>query len=277
MNIERIAILGSGSMGSAVLSGLLKAGFNPGAVAVSTKSQLSADRLQDELGVVAYSQEGNPAANSHAVRGADVVLVAVKPAYVAEVLREVSESLLEGALVISVAAGITIETMQNALRDDVAVIRSMPNTPAIVSRAVTGIAKGERASSSHLSIAVQLFETVGFVVIVDENQIDELSTISGSGPAYVFYLIEELTKAAQSMGFDEATAELLVQQTFLGASELLAASGKTPQQLRAQVTSPNGTTMRAIAELEAAGIQSIFEKATRAALARAKEIASQKG
>lgn len=277
MNIERIAILGSGSMGSAVLSGLLKAGFNPGAVAVSTKSQLSADRLQDELGVVAYSQEGNPAANSHAVRGADVVLVAVKPAYVAEVLREVSESLLEGALVISVAAGITIETMQNALRDDVAVIRSMPNTPAIVSRAVTGIAKGERASSSHLSIAVQLFETVGSVVIVDENQIDELSTISGSGPAYVFYLIEELTKAAQSMGFDEATAELLVQQTFLGASELLAASGKTPQQLRAQVTSPNGTTMRAIAELEAAGIQSIFEKATRAALARAKEIASQKG
>lgn len=277
MNIERIAILGSGSMGTAILSGLLKAGFHPGAVSVTTKSQASADRLQDELGVNAYSQDGNPAANSHAVRGADVVLVAVKPAYVAEVLREVSEELLQGAVVISVAAGITIETMQNAVREDVVVIRSMPNTPAIVGRAITGIAQGSRASSGHLALASQLFETVGSVVIVDESQIDELSTISGSGPAYVFYLIEELTKAAIAMGFDEPTAQLLVQQTFLGASELLAASGKSPQQLRAQVTSPNGTTMRAIAELEAAGLQKIFEKATRAALARAKEIASQKG
>jgi pyrroline-5-carboxylate reductase len=192
-------------------------------------------------------------------------------------LREVSEALLEGAVIISVAAGITIETMQSVVRDDVVVIRSMPNTPAIVGRAVTGIAKGERASAGHLAMAVQLFETVGSVVVVDEEKIDELSTISGSGPAYVFYLIEEFTKAAQNMGFDQITAELLVQQTFLGASELLAASGKTPQQLRAQVTSPNGTTMRAIAELEGAHLQDIFEKATRQALARAKEIASQKG
>lgn len=264
-------------MGTAILSGLLKAGFHPGAVSVTTKTQASADRLQDELGVNAYSQEGNASANAHAVRGADVVLVAVKPVYVAEVLREVSEELLPGAVVISVAAGTTIETMQKAVRDDVVVIRSMPNTPAIVGRAVTGVATGERASSTHLAIAVELFETVGSVVVVDESQIDELSTISGSGPAYVFYLIEELTKAAQSMGFSSEVASLLVQQTFLGASELLAASGKSPEQLRAQVTSPNGTTMRAIAELEAAGIQVIFEKATRAALARAKEIANQKG
>ncbi|MFM6980374.1 MAG: pyrroline-5-carboxylate reductase, partial [Micrococcales bacterium] len=256
---------------------LLKAGFLPGAVSVTTKSQASADRLQDELGVIAYAQESNSEANSHAVRGADVILVAVKPAYVASVLSEVKDALQDGALVISVAAGTTIETMQNTVREDVAVIRSMPNTPAIVGRAVTGIAKGERASEKQLKIAIELFETVGSVVVVDENQIDELSTISGSGPAYVFYLIEELTSAAKTMGFDESTAELLVQQTFLGASELLAASGKTPQQLRAQVTSPNGTTMRAIAELEAAGLQAIFEKATKAALARAKEIASQKG
>lgn len=264
-------------MGTAILSGLLKAGFHPGAVSVTTKSQNSADQLQDELGVVAYALESNPEANAHAVRGADVVLVAVKPAYVASVLEEVSESLVQGSLVISVAAGITIETMQNAVREDIVVIRSMPNTPAIVGRAVTGVAAGPRATAANLETAKQLFETVGSVVVVDENQIDELSTISGSGPAYVFYLIEEFTKAAQAMGFDEPTAQLLVQQTFLGASELLAASGKTPQQLRAQVTSPNGTTMRAIAELEAAGIQKIFEKATAAALARAKEIANQKG
>lgn len=264
-------------MGTAILSGLLKAGFHPGAISVTTKSQYSADRLQDELGVIAYSQEGNPAANAHAVRDAEVILVAVKPAYVAEVLTEAAQNMRQGSIVISVAAGTTIETMQAAVRDDIVVIRSMPNTPAIVGRAVTGIAAGERAQASHLAIAVQLFETVGSVVVVDESKIDELSTVSGSGPAYVFYLIEEFTKAAQSLGFDEETASLLVQQTFLGASELLAASGKTPQALRAQVTSPNGTTMRAIAELEAASIQAIFEKATRAALARAKEIAGLKG
>lgn len=277
VNIERIAVLGSGSMGTAILSGLLRAGFAPGAVAVSTKSQASAERLADELGISTYSLESHANANSLTVANADVVLVAVKPAYVAEVLAEVNQSLKPDALVISVAAGVTIETMHGATREDVAVIRAMPNTPAIVGRAVTGVAAGNRSDTGHLSLALELFETVGSVVVVDESKIDELSTISGSGPAYVFYLIEQLTAAAESMGFSHATARQLVEQTFLGASELLAASHKTPTELRQQVTSPNGTTMRAIAELEQANLQALFEKATQAALARAKEIANQKG
>ncbi|MEO0049184.1 MAG: hypothetical protein RL556_516 [Actinomycetota bacterium] len=263
-------------MGTAILSGLLKAGFHAGAVSVSTKSQASAERLQDQLGVNAHALESLPNANQLTVRGADVILVAVKPAYVAEVLREVADELIEGALVISVAAGITIETMQAAVPNGVAVIRAMPNTPAIVGRAVTGLARGESAKDGHLAIATQLFETVGSVVVVDESQIDQLSTVSGSGPAYVFYFIEQFTEAAKSLGFDQATADLLVQQTFLGASELLIASAKGPSELRKQVTSPNGTTERAIAVFESAQLQELFEKATQAALARAKEIAAQK-
>ncbi|MFM5904877.1 MAG: pyrroline-5-carboxylate reductase [Micrococcales bacterium] len=274
MKINRIAVLGSGSMGTAILQGLLKAGFDSANVAVSTKTQNNAKRLADELGVTAYSLESHPQANQLAVAGADLVLVAVKPMYVIETLKQVSPELQQNALVISVAAGITLAAMQDAVPETIGVIRSMPNTPAIVGRAVTGISAGTRTTSQQLQIASELFETVGSVVVLPEGQIDALSTISGSGPAYVFYLIEEMTKAAVEMGFDETTAALLVEQTFLGASLLLDQSERSPRELRQQVTSPNGTTMRAVAKLEEANLANLFENAARAALARAKEIAA---
>ena len=261
-------------MGTAILSGLLKAGFDSANVAVSTKSQESANRLAETYGVTGYSNEANAAANSLAVAGADLVLVAVKPAYVTEVLREVSASLNPDALVVSVAAGITTANMEAAVPASVAVIRSMPNTPAIVGRAVTGVAKGSRATDAQLNRAISLFETVGKVVVLSESQIDELGTVSGSGPAYVFFLIEQFVKAAIDLGFDAQTAHLLVSETFLGATELLVASGRTPAELRRQVTSPNGTTERAIAQLETGDLHDLFAKATRAALARSKELAA---
>lgn len=263
-------------MGTAILRGLLKAGFDSANVAVSTKSALSASRLAAELGISAFAAEENAQANSLAVSGADVILVAVKPMYVASVLSEVASSMRPDALVISVAAGITNATMEAAVPDSVAVIRSMPNTPAIVGSAVTGLSRGSRASQEQLTLATSLFETVGQVVVLPEEQIDALGTISGSGPAYVFYLVEQFTEAAKNMGFDEATAANLVTQTFLGATELLVASGKTPEELRKQVTSPNGTTMQAIAKLEAGNLAALFTEATNAALARSKEIAAGK-
>jgi len=274
VDINKIAILGSGSMGTAILSGLLKAGFNASNVAVSTKSAASASRLAEQLGVTGHSAETNPDANSAAVANADLVLIAVKPAYITEVLREVSASLRPDALVVSVAAGITTAAMEAAVPSSVAVVRSMPNTPAIVGRAVTGVARGSRVTDEQLRKAVSLFETVGKVVVLPENQIDELGTVSGSGPAYVFFLIEQFTAAAMELGFNAETAALLVSETFLGASELLAASAKTPSELRRQVTSPNGTTERAIAQLETGDLQGLFERATRAALARSKELAA---
>ena len=274
MNNQRIAILGAGSMGTAILAGLLRSGVEASQVAISTKSVASAQTLADELGVTAFALESNPDANLRAAESADIVLVAVKPGYVLEVLAEITGALKPKALVISVAAGITTNAMQNVLPDSVAVIRSMPNTPAIVSRAVTGLAAGTRATGAQLEQASHLFETIGRVIVVAEDQIDQLSTVSGSGPAYVFYFIEEFTKAALDMGFNEDQARMMVEETFLGASELLAASGKTPAELRRQVTSPNGTTMQAIAVFETAQLQQLFANATDAALARAKEIAS---
>lgn len=274
MNIERIAILGTGSMGSAILAGLLAAGFDPARVSVSTKSEASARKLNDQYAVTAHSLEISDDANRLAVAGADVVLVGVKPAYVASTLAEVADALAPGALVISVAAGITNATMEAAVKSGVRVIRSMPNTPAIVGRAVTGLAKGSRASEADLAVATQLFQTVGRVVVVDESQIDALSTISGSGPAYVFYFIEQLTKAAVDHGFSAEQAATLVNDTFLGAAELVAATGKAPADLRRQVTSPNGTTERAIAVFDQANLADVFKQATDAALARARELAA---
>ena len=258
-------------MGSAILHGLLASGVDATDISVSTKSEASAAKLRDELGVSANSLESSADANRSAVAGAHTVIVGVKPGYVIEVLGEVAGSIGTDALVISVAAGITTAAMEAAVANSV--VRAMPNTPSVVGRGVTGIAKGSRASAADLETATKVFESVGSVLVIDESQIDALSTISGSGPAYVFYLIEQFTETALSMGFTAEQAKVMVHDTFLGASELLEATGKSPAELRRQVTSPNGTTMRAIAVLEEANLKATFDKATAAALARAKEIA----
>lgn len=276
MNIKRIAIIGTGSMGSAILGGLLKSGFNPDNVSVSTKSTASAERLADEVGVLSFAMENGDDANQMAVAGANVVLICVKPAYVTEVLADIADSLDDNALIISVAAGVTTAAMEKVLPEDVGVVRAMPNTPAIVSRAITGISAGSRATEWAVETSVQLFETVGKTIVLDESKIDALSTISGSGPAYVFFLIEHLTNAAKHQGFSDEEAALLVNETFLGAAELLVYSEKSPEALRKQVTSPNGTTERAIARMSETDLQKMFIEATDAALARAKELAAGK-
>jgi pyrroline-5-carboxylate reductase len=193
---------------------------------------------------------------------------------VPDLLAEIADSLAPGTLVVSVAAGVTIATYEALLPETVTVIRSMPNTPAVVGLAVTGLAAGTRSSAADLALATALFETVGQVVPVPESKIDALGTISGSGPAYVFYLIEALTQAAVNKGFSAEEAAILVNGTFRGAVELLAASPLSPTELRRQVTSPNGTTERAVWELEKADLAGLFDRATDAALARSHELAA---
>lgn len=276
MNIKRIAVIGTGSMGGAILSGLLKSGFSPDNVSVSTQSTASAERLADELGVLSFAMENGDDANQMAVAGANVVLIAVKPAYVTQVLADIADSLDDNALVISVAAGVTTAAMEKVLPADVGVVRAMPNTPAIVGRAITGISAGTRASEWAIETTVQLFDTVGKSLVLAESKIDELGTISGSGPAYVYFVIEALISAAKQKGFTDSEAALLVNETFLGAAELLILSGKSPEALRKQVTSPNGTTERAIARMTQADLAQMFIEATDAALARSKELAAEK-
>jgi pyrroline-5-carboxylate reductase len=225
--------------------------------------------------VTSYASEHQPNANSLAVEGCELVLIAVKPQMVSQVLDEISEALDPHALVVSVAAGITTETMQAHLPKQNPVVRAMPNTPALIGKAVTGISSGSRASESDVAKTVELFTTVGKTLVIPEDQIDALSTISGSGPAYLFFFIEEFTKTAIKHGFSQEQASLMVQETFAGATALLQKTQEDPADLRRAVTSPNGTTMKAIAVLESANLADLFFDATSQALARAKEIAQE--
>jgi pyrroline-5-carboxylate reductase len=270
--LPTIAIIGAGSMGGAILSGLLAPSVTvAGGIRVTNRTEAKAAALRSSA-VTSFALESTPGANLDAVRGARVVLVGVKPAMVADLLREIAPALEADAIVVSVAAGVTTATMEAIVPG--AVLRAMPNTPAVVGRGVTGLSAGSRSSADDLAIARAVFETVGEVLEIDESRIDALSTISGSGPAYVFYLIEQLSATAVAMGFTEDEAATMVNGTFLGAAELLAASGERPAELRRRVTSPHGTTERAIAELEAADLRAVFDRATAAALARAKELAA---
>ena len=270
-----VAFLGTGSMGSAILNGMIQSGTKGSDVRATTKTVANTEQLAIKYGVSAFATEQHPNANSLAVQGADIVIVAVKPGYVLEVLDEISSVIAKDALVISVAAGVQIKTMEEHLPDTVSVIRAMPNTPALIQKGVTGISTGSRVSAAQLEIATELFEAVGKALVIPEDHIDALSTISGSGPAYVFYLMEEFIKTAVSQGFSQEAAYLMVSETFLGASELLVQTQGDPAELRRQVTSPNGTTMRAIAVMQDANLHDLFLKATSAALARAKEIAQE--
>ena len=262
-------------MGTAFLDGLVASGIDVGNISISTNTAASALKIANKHGVATFSLDDNGDANLAAANGADVIIMATKPYLITEVLASlVQPQLKPEALIISVAAGITTESMQAVLTLGNAVVRAMPNTPAIVGRAVTGLALGSRATKEHQQMAEELFATVGKTIVVAEERIDALSTISGSGPAYVFLLVEELTKAAKHQGFSDSEAALLVNETFLGATELLVTSGQSPEDLRRQVTSPNGTTMQAIARMQQANLDQMFIEATDAALARAREIAA---
>lgn len=275
MENQKIAIIGAGSMGGAILSGLIAAGTAPESITASTATAARAKALSSKFSISAFSLEDSARANAEASKVADILLIGVKPGKVIETLTEIKDTVKDGALIVSVAAGITTSAMEEAIGNKVSVIRAMPNTPSIVGHGVTGIAKGKSATDNQLAVAKELFETVGQVLVVDEDKINALSTISGSGPAYVFYFAEKLMIAAQQMGFSEQEADLMVRATFLGSATLLAASEDSARELRDQVTSPNGTTVQATQKFDEAQLEKLFIEATGAALARAIEIGKQ--
>jgi pyrroline-5-carboxylate reductase len=255
---------------------LLAAGTSPKRIRVTTNSKASAEAISSSNGVQATALESDSTANSSSAKDADLVILAVKPNMILETLKEIATSLKPNCLVVSVAAGITTKAMEEQLSGNSAVVRAMPNTPSVVGLGVTGISKGSNVSDQQLDLAVKLFSSVGKVLVVDEGKIDALSTISGSGPAYVFYFAEKLIAAAKSLGFSDQEASLMVKETFLGSATLLATSSSSPEELRKQVTSPNGTTMQATGRFDAADFEKVFIEATEAALARAKELGKVK-
>ncbi len=274
-SLPSLAFLGAGSMGGAILRGVVASGIRiDGGITATNRTAEKAEAFEGLEGVTSIALAERPDGNVEAAAGARIVLVGVKPAMVPDLLREIAPHLAADAIVVSVAAGVTLQTFADVLGPDARVIRSMPNTPSTVRKGVTGLAAGAAATADDLSLVRRLFETVGAVVEVPESQIDALSTISGSGPAYVYLLIEEFTKAAVGMGFEDADARLMVEQTFIGATALLDASGEDPAELRRRVTSPKGTTERAVAVLQDAHLDRTFSDAAAAALARAKELAA---
>lgn len=267
-----VAILGGGSMGSAILAGLQAAGVPD--IRVTTRTGRRAARFVGVPGVTATTVTDDGAANRVAVEGAGLVVVAVKPAGVLALLTEVAGALAPGAVVVSVAAGVPLAAMEAVLPAGTPVLRAMPNTPAAVGAGVTGIARGAAADDRAASAVEAAFRTVGTVLAVPEERIDALSAVSGSGPAYVYLFLERFTDAALRLGFTVEEAALMVQRTASGALQLLEATGEAPAELRRQVTSPRGTTERAVAVFEERDLGGIFDAALAAAIARAREIAA---
>lgn len=272
----RICFLGTGSMGSAVLKGLLASGYESKLISATTQSELSAKNLRS-LGVSALSLESSPDANVLLSSDAQVVVLGVKPYKIADVLSEIREELPGDALVISMAAGIELATMAEKLPDHKNLIRTMPNTPALVGKGVTGVAPAATASASALETAMDLFQTVGEAVQLEEKQINSLSAISGSGPAWLMFIVEKWEEVALSRGFTKEQAAVMVRSTLIGSAELLAQTGEEPAILRKNVTSPGGTTEKIIATLEEANLTKLFDQALQAAVNRADEIARSKG
>ena len=264
--MQRLALLGGGRMGEALLGGLLDAGFDGEQVTVA---EVDADRRRD-LEERYKAVRVVPSA-AWAVADADVVIVAVKPHDVAGVLEQAGSSLAEDTLVLSIAAGVTIATVEAAAPGR-PVVRAMPNTPALVRRAATAIAAGTHATDSHLETAERVLGAVGVVVRVPESQLDAVTGLSGSGPAYVFLVAEALIEAGVLTGLPRETADTLVRETLLGAASLLATGDETPEALRAAVTSPGGTTAAGVHALEQHAVRAAFLDAVRAAVARSREL-----
>lgn len=266
--MTRLALLGGGRMGEALVAGLLDGGWEPDTIAVA---EVDADRrrqLEERFPGVRVAP--SPA---WAVADADVVIVAVKPVDLADALEQATPSLGDDTLVLSIAAGVPIAVLEAAASGR-PVVRAMPNTPALVGRAATAIAGGPSATEAHLALAEGILGAVGIVVRVPEAHLDAVTGLSGSGPAYLFLVAEALIEAGVLAGLPRPTADALVRQTMLG-SALLLADGENPERLRAAVTSPGGTTAAGLHALETRGVRAAFLDAVRAAADRSRELGEE--
>ncbi|MBT2552083.1 pyrroline-5-carboxylate reductase [Arthrobacter sp. ISL-5] len=275
---NRIAFLGCGSMNEAIMGGLLEAGTDPmEVVATVRRAERAAELAQRHQGITAIAGEEEPDNNKQAAKGSGVVILGVKPVGIADLAREISGSLSRDAIVISVAAAVSIAQLEAALPPGQPVIRTMPNTPAKLGRGVVSVSAGTSCTPEQLQQAKDILSAVGTVVEIPEEQVDALGAISGSGPAYAFYLAEAMAAAGVELGLDEELSLLLARETVAGAGFMLAEPGAVPAALRKAVTSPNGTTERAIATFDERGMPAIIAAGARAAADRAAEMTKQLG
>ena len=262
-----IAILGAGKMGEALLSGMLRAGVAPSGVIAAVRRPDRAEALRDSYGI-------EVTAASEAADKAETLVITVKPQDMTGLLSEIAPHVPADRLVISVAAGITTSRIENQLGAPLPVVRVMSNTPVLVDEAMSVISAGPHAGEEHLRRAEDLLRPVGKVLRIPESQQDAATALSGSGPAYVYFLVEAMVDAGILLGMPRGTALEMVTQAVFGAATMLRESGEHPVILREAVTSPGGTTISAVRELERHGVRAAFLAAIEAARDRGAELGS---
>ncbi len=264
---KTVGVLGAGNMGEALIAGLVKACIlEPRQILASRRSEVALAYLTDTYNIRTTRD------NTALVAESDIVVLAVKPQMMATVLEETAPFFHHGQAVISIAAGITTAFVESHVGQDIPVIRVMPNTPALVGEAMSPYCLGRHGAEAEALMASQLFSAVGVTVLVEEAWIDAITALSGTGPAYLFYLLEGLIEAGKAMGLPEHLSRALVRQTAFGAAKLVAETTRSPRQLRAQVTSPQGTTDAAMRYLDEHAFQETLKEAVLKARDRAREL-----
>jgi pyrroline-5-carboxylate reductase len=264
---ETVAIIGAGKMGEALLSGLLRSGRAPSEL-------LFTERHPERAAILESRFDVRPVTTAQAAESADTLLIAVKPQEMTLLLEDLGQAVTPANLIISIAAGIPTGFIEQRLPDGVPVVRVMSNTPVLVDEAMSVLSAGAHAGEEHLERTEKLLRAVGKVVRLPESQLDAVTALSGSGPAYFFYLVEAMIDAGILLGLPRAIAAELIVQTAIGSAVMLRDSGEHPVQLREAVTSPGGTTIAAIRELENHGVRAALLSALEAARDRSRELAA---
>ena len=268
---KKLAVLGTGKLGGILLRAYLKQGlFQPKKVTATVRHSEKATALSKELGVAVTTD------NREAVHGADIVLLGVKPQVVAEVLKEIAPEMNQKTLVISVAASVPTNFIEQHLSGNVPVVRVMPNTCSAVGSGMAGICRGAHASAEHVEIATAMFEAVGRTVVVDEKNMDAVTGLSASGPAFAYIILESLAEAGVKVGLPRDVATLLAAQTMKGAASVVLETGDHPALLKDAVTTPAGCTIDGILELEEGKLRVTLIKAVVKATHRAGELLFEK-
>jgi pyrroline-5-carboxylate reductase len=266
---QRIAFIGAGNMAGALIQGLISAGTCRAAQIVATDVRAEAVAALVQRHAITAARD-----NVAAVRAADVIVLSTKPQVFPVILPELAADIGSEKLVLSIAAGVPIAVIESQL-GAARVVRAMPNTPALVQAGATAIAAGRYATAADMDIAATIFQSVGIVERVSESLLDAVTALSGSGPAYVFLMVEALTEAGVKLGLSEATAAALAAQTVFGAGKLLHESAQAPAVLRANVSSPGGTTVAGLERLEHADFRGVIARAVARAAERAGELGAE--
>lgn len=266
--MKKLAVIGAGSMAEALIAGIIRNQLiDSKSIWVTNKTnQLKLNTLQSQYGVSTTYEL------TELFQGAEIVILAMKPKDAVEAITHIKDYLTKDMLIISVLAGVSINTIERLSEKSLAIVRAMPNTSAAVGKSATALAVNSKVTDAQMLHVKKMFATVGLTTIVEENQLDAVTGLSGSGPAYIYYLAEAMEKSATDIGLEKGMAKQLIVQTLIGAAEMLANSTKEPQQLRKEVTSPGGTTEAGIKILEAYEVQHAFIDCIKEATAQSKRL-----